>query len=62
MLLAVGVAVVLAVIAAMVVLRLPYVRGLGLTRRQRWVVAVLLALFLATLCGWVLVVLPAYWD
>lgn len=61
-LMAIAVAVVLGALAALALLRVPYVRGLGLTRRQRWVVAVAAALFLTGLCFWVVLVLPAYWD
>jgi hypothetical protein len=59
---AIGVAALLAALAALALLRVPYVRGLGLSRRQRWLVAMAAVLFLVGMCLWVVLVLPAYWD
>jgi hypothetical protein len=60
--LAVIVAAVLAALAAWAFVRLPYVRGLGLTATQQRIPGLVIAAFCALLSAWVIVVLPAYWD
>lgn len=56
------VALALIVLAVWSLLRLPRIRGLGLTRNQRWTLAAAVSGFLALLAAWIIVVLPAYWD
>ena len=53
---------VLALLAVLAIMRLPYARNLPLTRGQRWGLATVVALVFALLSAWVGVVLPAYWD
>lgn len=56
------VALALIVLAVWLVLRLPRIRGLGLTPNQRWALVAAVAAFLVLLAAWIIVVLPAYWD
>jgi multisubunit Na+/H+ antiporter MnhG subunit len=53
---------VLALLAVLAIMRLPYARNLPLTRNQRWGLATVVALVFTLLSAWVAVVLPAYWD
>lgn len=56
---------VVAVLSALLVgalVVLPRRRQLGFSARGRWLVIGGVVLFLVSLIGWIVLVLPAYWD
>ena len=58
----IAIALVIAVLIAWVVTRLPWARELGGTRYQRMLLAAALTMVLTAFLTWLLIVFPAYWD